>query len=72
MPERLAEYLKATPAISGMAAPERNKDLAVGYWQIPPVKERHPLRRAADGVRDALRRLRKQLPEAGRLADLAR
>lgn len=69
MPPKLVQYLNASKSISPAGALERGFDLPSGYWQIPPAKERHALRRAADSVRDALRRLRKQLPYVDRMVE---
>jgi len=61
-PPKLAQYLEASKAISPKVGVERVLESPVGYWQIPPAKRRHALRRGTDTVRDVLRQLRKQLP----------
>jgi glutathione synthase/RimK-type ligase-like ATP-grasp enzyme len=71
LPSKLAEYLNASPAVA-FAKSNFRSDVPVDYWQIPPAKERLALKRAADGVRDSLRRLRKQLSGIGRLANSVR
>ena len=72
MPEKLAQYLGASRAISWNESSNRDFALPAGIWQIPPAKEKLALKRVTDSVRDALRRLRKRLPEMGRLANSVR
>lgn len=68
LPQKLAQYLGASKSISSNHVPESTSDLPVDFWQIPPAKEKIPLKRLTDGVRDALRYVRKQLPGPRRLA----
>ncbi len=71
-PAKLAQYLNASHTISPKGATNHGSHWPAGYWQIPPAKKRPTLRRATDGVREALRRLRKRLPEMGRVANSVR
>jgi hypothetical protein len=71
-PPKLAEYLEFSKAILPKVSSSCDLELPVDYWQIPPAKERLALKRAADGVRDALRRLRKQLRGRDRIAAAVR
>jgi hypothetical protein len=68
LPEKLAQYLKASRSISCADVGGAEVKSPASSWQIPAAKNRPTLRRAADGVRDMLRRMRKQLPGRGRLA----
>jgi len=69
---QLAQYVYASKAISSNRTTEPTLDLPADYWQTPPAKEKVPLKRVTDGIRDTLRYLRKQLPGPRRLTQSVR
>jgi hypothetical protein len=69
---KLAQYVHASKAVSPNRAGTHESVLPDGYWQIPPAREKLALKRATDGVRDALRYVRKQLSGPRRLAGSVR
>jgi hypothetical protein len=72
LPPKLGQYVQASRAVLPKPAGALEGHSPAGCWQIPPAKEKLAVKRMTDGVRNALRLLRKRFPQPKRFAEPAR